>query len=186
MKYTRVLETKRLYLRHLVSDDFENLYPILSDQETMGYYPAPFTPHKVRAWIQRNITSYRENGHGLWAVIRKEQDLFIGECGITRQVIDDKTVPEVGYHIAKRFWNQGYATEAAFAVMEYGFSVLKLPALYTYTSTDNVPSQRVAIKNGMNFVKTFQKEVMGTKVEEVLFSLSAEDFFNQRKESNIP
>jgi RimJ/RimL family protein N-acetyltransferase len=171
-----LIQTERLYLRKFVEDDLQHLFPILSDAETMVYYPSPFSRDKVEKWIGRSIQSYETEGYGLWAVILKDSDEFIGDCGITLQEIDGEALPEVGYHICKKHWNKGYATEAARGVINYGFSTLNLQKLFTYTTVENVPSQRVALKNGMKFVKKFYKQIMGTTVEEVLYSMSSKDF----------
>ena len=73
------------------------------------------------------------------------------------QVIDDETVPEIGFHILKEFCNQGYATEAAIACKEYAFNVLNYPRIFSYTTLNNMPSQRVAEKIGMQVYKRFTK-----------------------------
>ncbi len=167
----KIIETKRLYLRELRIEDSDELGKILTDPETMAYYPRPFTMEEVKTWIKRNINSYQTNRHGLWAVILKDSNVFIGDCGITIQDIDGERLPELGYRINKDYCNKGYATEAAKACMDYAFSTLNIQTLYTYTDSLNIPSMKVAEKNGMNFVKRFSKEVMGKLVEEVLYSI---------------
>lgn len=164
-----IIETERLYLRELERDDRMELAKILSDPESMAYYPAPFSREKVEKWIDWSRDNYREYGHGLWAVILKEGRVFLGDCGITYQDIDGERLPELGYHIRKEFWNRGYATEAARACMDYAFETLKYGELYTYTKFDNRPSARVAEKNGMIFVKYFDKVIMGETVREMLY-----------------
>ena len=161
----------RLYLRELRADDLYSLATILCDEESMRRYPAPFSKEKVKSWIDRNIESYGQNGHGLWAVILKEDDCFIGDCGITLQEIEGELLPELGYHIHKDHWNKGYATEAASLCISYAFDTLNLKKIYTYTAKDNGPSIRVAEKNGMQFIKSFQKTVMGSVEDEVLYEL---------------
>ncbi|KAB8138149.1 GNAT family N-acetyltransferase [Gracilibacillus oryzae] len=153
----KIIETDRLYLRELVLEDALRLASVLSDPESMQYYPAPFTFWKVESWIKWNIENYEKYNHGLWAVILKEQDILIGDCGITMQEIDGEIVPEIGFHIIKDYWNKGYATEAAMACQNYAFDVLQYPVVYSYTTVKNVPSQKVAEKIGMRKVKEFEK-----------------------------
>ncbi|MEJ2114220.1 MAG: GNAT family N-acetyltransferase, partial [Flavobacteriaceae bacterium] len=100
-------ETERLFARALNLNDAKFLYPILSDMETMKYYPAPYDMKGVKNWINRSIENYKKNGFGLWAILLKETNEFIGQCGITLQNINGNIVPEIGYHIRKDFWNQG-------------------------------------------------------------------------------
>jgi len=104
----KILETERLYLRELVLDDTHDLSKVLSDPESMQYYTEPFNMEKVEKWIQWNIDNYIKYNHGLWAVILKDGGKFLGDCGITMQLIDKETVPEIGFHIIKNYCNRGY------------------------------------------------------------------------------
>ena len=63
-----ILETERLIIREYKPGDFEALYEILSDAETMKYYPKPYDENGVRRWINWCIDSYRQYGFGLWAL----------------------------------------------------------------------------------------------------------------------
>lgn len=165
------IESRRLLLRELRQSDLDDLSAVLCDEETMQYYPAPFSREKVKSWINWNIESYCRNGFALMAVIEKKSGRLIGDCGITLQDIEGETLPELGYHIHKEFWNEGYATEASALITEHAFDALKMRKLHTYTAKENKPSIRVAEKNGMHYVKSFQKTVMGSVVDEVLYEL---------------
>lgn len=68
MVKVKILETKRLYLREMVLEDIEELSKVLSDPESMQYYPEAFSKDKVGKWIQWNIDNYNRYNHGLWAV----------------------------------------------------------------------------------------------------------------------
>jgi RimJ/RimL family protein N-acetyltransferase len=157
MMILKVIETKRLYLRELVLEDTEELSKVLSDPESMQYYPDPFSKYKVEKWIQWNIDNYKKYNHGLWAVILKDEEKFIGDCGITMQIIDKETVPEIGFHIIKDYCNKGYATEAAIACKDYAFRVLNYPKVFSYSTVKNIPSQKVAEKMEMQEYKIFEK-----------------------------
>jgi RimJ/RimL family protein N-acetyltransferase len=137
--------------------DKKGLSKILSDPVSMQYYPHPFSEEKVEKWIQWNIENYKKYKHGLWAVILKEGEIFIGDCGLTMQNIENETVPEIGFHINKEYWNKGYATEAAFACKEYAFNVLQYARIFSYTTLRNIQSQKVADKIGMKVYKFFEK-----------------------------
>ncbi|WP_369404806.1 GNAT family N-acetyltransferase [Piscibacillus salipiscarius] len=76
---------------------------------------------------------------------------------MTMQEIDGETVPEIGYHIHKDYWNKGYASEAALACKQYAFNKLGYDRVYSYTTLNNVPSQKVAEKIGMETYKVFEK-----------------------------
>ncbi|HBL83317.1 MAG: GNAT family N-acetyltransferase [Clostridiales bacterium GWF2_38_85] len=153
----KIIETERLYLRELRIDDKKELMKVLSDPESMQFYPHPFTEEEVEKWIQWNIENYKKYKHGLWAVILKESDIFVGDCGITMQNISDKTVPEIGFHIIKKYCNMGFASEAALACKEYALKVLQYPEVFSYATLNNISSQKVAEKIGMRFYEYFEK-----------------------------
>ena len=153
----KIIETERLCLRELVAEDKEELAKVLSNVESMKYYPHPFSEEEVKNWINWNIENYKKYKHGLWAVILKEGDIFIGDCGITMQNIDGEIVPEMGFHIIKDYCEKGYATEAALACKNYAFEVMNYEKLYSYTILENIPSQKVAKKVGMKLYKYFEK-----------------------------
>lgn len=153
------METKRLILREMVSEDFDELYEIFSDAETMQYYPAPFDKEKTRSWILRNQARYAEMGFGLWTVVHKDNGKVIGDCGITMQNIHGQMLPEIGYHIHKDYQRKGYATEAARACRDYVFELLDMDAVYSYMKYTNAASCGIAIKNGMSFIEEYDDPV---------------------------
>lgn len=153
------LETERLILREYTMDDFDALYEILSDAETMKHYPKLFDREKVRNWIQWNIENYAVFGFGLWAVVLKESGSVIGDCGVTMQTIHGKIKPEIGYHIHKDYQRKGYATEAAVKCRDYIFENTPFGAIYSYMKYTNIGSYSVAMKNGMRLVDEFEDPV---------------------------
>ena len=172
------LETERLYLREMSYADFESLYAILSDKDTMQHYPAPFDESKVMNWIERNKKRYREEGFGLWAVILKETGEVIGDCGITLQPIHGEMLHEIGYHIRKDLWRRGYGSEAAAVCMKYAFEELSLPAVYSYMKYTNAASYGVALKNGMRFVEEYDDPV---NIRTRVYAITREEWMQNRK-----
>jgi RimJ/RimL family protein N-acetyltransferase len=148
-----VLKTERLLLREFVSEDCDALATILSDPQTMRYYPAPFDRAAVADWIQRNRTRYANDGYGLWAMILNSTHELIGDCGLVRQSVDGVDEIEIGYHVRRDLWGQGYATEAARGCREYGFVTLAADRLISLIRPENLASRRVAEKNGMTIWK---------------------------------
>ena len=149
------IETPRLLLRPYTMADFNALHEILSDPETMAHYPAPFTAEKTRNWISWNLDNYQKYGFGLLAVTLKATGEFIGDCGITLQNIDGEMLPEIGYHIHKRFQRQGFAKETARAVRDWAFQNTDFNILYSYMKYTNIGSYSTAIANGMKKVKEY-------------------------------
>lgn len=150
-----MIETERLVLREYTPDDFDALHEIMSDPETMQHYPAPFDEVRTRRWIDWNLESYRQYGFGLWAVVLKETGEFIGDCGITIQNIDGEMLPEIGYHIHKKYWRRGFAKEAARAVRDWVFLNTDYDAVWSYMKYTNIGSWSTALANGMKKVKEY-------------------------------
>ena len=154
-----VLETARLRLREYTPQDFPALLAILSDPVTMQHYPKPYDEAGTTRWIDWNLNNSREYGFGLWAVERKQTGTLIGDCGITMQKIDGELLPEIGYHIHKDFWRQGYGSEAARAVRDWAFTHRQFDRLYSYMKHTNVGSYSTAAAIGMRKIKEYPDPV---------------------------
>lgn len=154
------LETERLILREFTPDDFDALYEILSDAETMQHYPKPFDEAKVRYWIDWNLENYQVYGFGLFAVVLKESGQLIGDCGITMQNIGGKIKPEIGYHIHKKHQRKGYASEAARACRDWVFENTPFNMIFSYTKYTNVGSYSTAMANGMSLQYKFEDQLV--------------------------
>jgi ribosomal-protein-alanine N-acetyltransferase len=148
------IETTRLRLRTMLATDLDDLLGIFGDPKVMAAFSCPpFDREQMRRWLQRNLGHQQEHGYGLFAVILKADDALIGDCGLEAMDDGDGTVVELGYDFRSDHWNQGYATEAAVAVRDYAFGVLKLPRLVSFIRVANRASQRVAEKVGMERVR---------------------------------
>ena len=153
-----IIETKRLRLREYTLDDFDNLKAVISDPETMKYYEKPYDDEGVKRWLNWCMKSYQDNGFGLFAIELKETGQFIGDCGLSLQNIDGEILPEIGYHINKNFWRNGYAKEAGTGVKEWAFKNTEYTKLYSYMTKDNVPSYSTALSIGLKFLKEYDDE----------------------------
>lgn len=167
-----ILETERLLLREMTTEDFEPLCEILQDPEVMYAYEHAFSDEEVRNWLNNQLRRYREDGFGLWAVIRKVDGAFIGQTGLTMQDIGERKVVEVGYLFRKDAWGQGYATEAARACKEYAFQKLNLPEVWSIIRDSNAASQAVAKRNGMAPVGSIVKHYCGMDMPHILFKVA--------------
>ena len=150
------LETKRLVLRPMLESDFESLLLIFTDPKVMAAFNHPlFNLEQMSRWLSRNLKHQNEFGYGLFSVILKETGELIGDCGL--EVMEDMGAAELGYDFRSIFWNQGYATEAATAVRDYAFQVLRLPRLISLIRLGNQASRRVAEKVGMTLAAEFER-----------------------------
>jgi RimJ/RimL family protein N-acetyltransferase len=154
-----ILETRRLLLRRQIMEDLDALWALYSNPEITRYIPdAPRSRDEAQEeleWHMRGHPRYPELG--LWATIHKETGKFIGRCGLLPWTIDGQREVEVAYTIARDFWGQGLATEAARSILGYGFTQLHLSRLICLIDPENIASQRVAEKIGM----TLEKKVDG-------------------------
>jgi ribosomal-protein-alanine N-acetyltransferase len=147
----KILETNRLILRHLVPDDLDHLYGLYSDPEIRRYFPdgtLSYADTKAElAWFLHGHPAHPQLG--LWVTIHKASDRFIGRCGLLPWTIEQRSEVEVAYLLDKAYWGQGLATEAAQALVHYGFEHLQLSRLSCLIDLNNHASRRVAEKIGM-------------------------------------
>jgi len=87
---------------------------------------------------------------GLWATIQKETGKFIGRCGLLPWTIEEREEVEVAYMIAREYWRQGFGSEAARGILQYGFEQLQLSRLICLIDKDNEASIKVARGMGMS------------------------------------
>ncbi len=146
----RVFDTERLKLRLMTEDDVDNLQQIFSDPVAMQYYPSTKNLEETISWIRWTLNNYESHGVGLWVVERKDDEEFLGQCGIVPQNVNHSMEYEIGYLFVRQFWGNGYATEAAVACRDWGFDNLNPARLISLIDPRNKPSQGVAIRNGMS------------------------------------
>lgn len=170
-----IIETSRLILREMTTEDLPALRAILQDDEVMYAYGGAFREEEVLAWLKKMQTSYRENGYGLWAVVLKETGRMIGQCGLTNQTPLEETVLEVGYLFAKEFWHRGFAAEAATAVKDYSFSSLHADELFAIIRCTNLASRAVAKRLGMFCTKHFIKHYRGVDMPHFLYRVRRDE-----------
>jgi RimJ/RimL family protein N-acetyltransferase len=151
----QITETERLFLREFTLADAEDFYRIYTDAETMrfqGDLPENYSVEVERYYIGRHIERYYVGfGFGLWAVILKENNRLIGRCGLVRQPLEGGEEIEVSYLIEREFWNQGFASEAAGAILKLGFEKYSFQRLVAFIAPRNTASARVAEKIGMRY-----------------------------------
>ena len=150
----RILETERLILRQLTTDDAEFIFELVNDPSfirNIGDRNVR-TMDNARSYILNGpVASYAKNGFGLYLVQLKETNESIGMCGlIKRDALEDV---DIGYALLPRYWSKGYASEAARATMAYGKDVIGLKRLVAIVDPANEGSIRVLEKLGLRYEK---------------------------------
>lgn len=151
------IETPRLILREWRFSDFIPFAEMNADPEVMRYFPNTLTKEASDNFAHRIIAEMKTRGYGLFAVELKTTGKFIGYVGLHEIAFDAgfKGEVEIGWRLAKNYWNNGYATEAAQVVLEFA-KTLGLKKIYSFTATVNKPSERVMQKIGMGKVGEFE------------------------------
>ena len=185
--------------------DFSAVGRYLQDAEAMHAWGHTLSDEEVRAWIARQQDRYATAGYGALAVTLRSTGELIGQCGLTMQeclgvspLEDDEASPEpvaagaspserpgsgvrdlyvseVGYMLARAYWGQGYAVEAAYACLRMGFTSLALPEIFACIKVGNTASCAVARRLGMRRCGFFYKHYRGEDMPHELYGLRAGD-----------
>ena len=147
-----VLETERLTLRRLSTDDAAFVLELLNEPSFLRYIGdrGVLNPEDAAQYIlNRLVTSYERNGFGLYLVELRETGIPIGISGLVKR--DTLPDADIGFAFLPAYWSQGYAAESAVAVMKYAQETLKLDRILAITSPDNDASAKLLGKIGLRF-----------------------------------
>jgi RimJ/RimL family protein N-acetyltransferase len=147
-----VLTTARLGLREMVPADLDFVAAMLADPEVMRYYPKTYNRAEAQEWLDRQRVRYAREGHALWLVSLRATGEPVGQIGLVRQTVRGLHETEVGYLLARAFWGQGLATEAARGCRDRALQDLGRPRVISLIRPENAPSRRVAERAGMRVV----------------------------------
>lgn len=151
--YPLQANTKNLHIRPLTEEHIPLWAPFFESEEAIQYFP--FIDRNItslensKLWIDKQLERYKENRFGLQALINKNTNEFIGQCGLLAQDVNGKQILEIGYSIIPAYWGKGFAYEAACFFKEYVQEHKISSTVYSIIDKQNIKSQRVASKNGM-------------------------------------
>ena len=173
------IETRRLILRPFRRDDATSVQQLAGDRaiaDTTLRVPHPYEDGMAEKWIAEHQPGFAAGTLATFAIVLRDESELIGAIGLTIDRELDKA--ELGYWIGKPFWNNGYATEAAKAVLEFGFVDLRLNRISARHLVRNPSSGRVMEKVGMRIEgKVRQDAVKWGKYEDlVLYGILREDW----------
>jgi RimJ/RimL family protein N-acetyltransferase len=147
------LETRRLVIRTYEERDAKPWLALVNDPNVTRFLPprpSPVTLENFWEALQRRHVMEQERGHAMWAVELKQTGAFIGQCGLYPAELKGPEV-ELAYHLTTASWGNGYATEAAIAVLGRAFGPVGLERVIAIVMPENVGSCRVIEKAGMRF-----------------------------------
>lgn len=159
-------------------DDAEALLDIFSDPIAMQYFGVIFDRRRMTEWVRSNLHHQKQHGFSLLTVILKQNGDVIGNCGLETDEIEGQTVVGIGFDFKRAYWRNGYATEAALAILRYGFTQLDFDAISGWIDPENVPSQRVAEKIGM----AMERYVMRGTKKYALYRINRKDWMDSNHE----
>ena len=155
MEYKDGLETERLITRFVTPNDLPAWMEYCNDPIATTFTKRDETPEELaQRFIDFTLKRHAEGLYGLQALITKDTGQHIGMCGIMVQEVNGKEEIEVGYHLIRRHWGKGYATEAAQMFRNYGFEHNVADSIISIIHPQNVQSKAVALRNGMRLVET--------------------------------
>lgn len=151
------IETPRLILRQWKEGDIAEFARLNSDERVMKYFLKKLSYDETIDFYNRIQAEFDVYGFGLYAVEEKRNNAFIGYVGLHHVTFDVDFAPavDIGWRLLPEFWNQGYATEAALACLDYAATKLQQNEICSFTSLLNKPSERVMQKIGMKRMKEF-------------------------------
>jgi len=153
---TTIAETDRLLIRTWNPEaDAEQVFQIYRDPEVTRFLITKADSVEaaldlLHRWVTQ--ASDWNDGSGLWAIAHKKTNEIVGTIILIQLRDADNLLTqdyEIGWHLKRSAWGNGYATEAANAILEYGFTTLKLPAIYGVAHPENNASLRVTQRLGM-------------------------------------
>jgi len=173
------LQTPRLILRSFREEDVAAMAQLFAKPDFMRFSLGVFTERKQTvAFIEKVIGWDHAGMPSQFAVVPKAEDAVIGYCGFYHHPELPGQV-EIGYRLHPDYWNRGLITEAARAVRDHAFADLKLPRVISLIHAENIPSRRVAEKNGMKV----EKEITFRGFPTLVYAISREEWLANRDAS---
>lgn len=179
------LSTERLLLRPFVESDWQAVHAMLSHPEVIRYIPAgTASEEETREHIQAVIVQHQADPPRYnFAVVLHSEDVSIGICFLELSAEEPREA-NLGYLLSRQYWGQGYATEAARAVLDFGFRVLGLHRIYATCRPANVASSRVMEKLGMRREAHFRqhRHIKGAWQDSFLYAILDHEWHVQSNE----
>ena len=157
-----ILESNRLGFRQWKESDRTPFIALNADPKVMEFFPDVMSADEVDAMLTRMVDHITKHGFGFYAVDLLATGEFIGflGLGIPRFELDFGPFVEIGWRTKQSSWGQGYATEGANALLDYGFNTLGLHTIYSMTAIQNKKSEHIMKKIGMSYDRFFDMPLL--------------------------
>jgi RimJ/RimL family protein N-acetyltransferase len=148
-------QTERLLFRKIRASDFNDWLEFFQDPRTHRHWTPLQNPPEVECqkWYEKQTWRYQNDLGGMNALIEKRSGKLVGHCGLLVQTVDATPEQEIGYSLLPEFWQRGFASEAAKKCRDFAFENELTESLISIISRTNIPSQKVAVNNGMHQAK---------------------------------
>ncbi|XHH07774.1 MAG: GNAT family N-acetyltransferase [Candidatus Bathyarchaeia archaeon] len=175
-----IVQTKRLDLRDFEESDWVAVHEYGSNPHVVRYMDwGPNTEEETHRFIQKSIGYQAESPriHYPLAIVIREQNRLIGGCGVYVSNIESR-IGWIGYCLNQQFWGQGYATETARSLLEFGFNNVNLHRIFAFCDPANVASAHVMEKIGMKYEGHFRDSVFskGKWHDELYYAILEKDW----------
>lgn len=173
--YEDGLSSGRLVTRKLTLSDIPQWSDFFDDPDAVTFLPSygkTTTLERAQHWIERQLQRYDQQKFGLQAILLKGTNEFIGQCGLLEQEVNGVKEIEVGYHMQKKYWGNGYAPEAARLFIYYAFENHLTDSVISIIAKENLKSKRVAEKNGLKL----EGDILWMEMETSVYRIKKENW----------
>jgi [ribosomal protein S5]-alanine N-acetyltransferase len=182
MTTSLLMTTQRLLLRPLESFDAPLVYEYMQDKEIAAntlLIPYPYPEGAADNWIRGTRQAMEMEKTFTFGIVLRQENRFVGAVGLS--IEEDHRRGELGYWLGKRFWGQGYATEASRRMIQFGFEVMNLNRIYATYFAENIPSARVLEKCGMLYEGVLRGHFFkwGYFTDAGLYAITRDDYLNR-------
>lgn len=175
--YFSELESTRIKTRILKEYDTKSWEKFFEDKDAVEFFPSfdlPSNNARAAHWINRQLERYKTGEFGLQAITDKNTNELIGQCGLLLQEVDGVKELEVGCHVFKKYWGNGYAPEAAKLFIDFAFKNNLSPSVISIIHINNIKSQKVALKNGLQK----EKQTVWRDINVLIYRISKANWQN--------
>jgi ribosomal-protein-alanine N-acetyltransferase len=181
LAYLPTIETERLLLRKITLNDANDMFEYASDPEVSEY--TTWSTHESiedsKFFLKTLVKMYKRRELVDWGIVHKAEKKFIGTCGFVEWRMTHSRA-EIGYALSRKYWGEGYMSEAVSAVIDFGFREMQLNKIQARCEVNNIASARVMEKVGMQLEGILRQQlfVKGRYWDLKTYSILREEFFD--------